>query len=271
MVNNEKNLSPRIKIIQKLYSNTLNPDEKIIYNKSQYKKFIKDVTEGTIERKELIVETIEKFLKDEQAFAQGTITEASPTNSANAAGASGGFGGSATATGPTAGFDPVLISLIRRSMPNLVAYDLAGVQPMSGPTGLIFAMRSRYKDQSGTETFYNEVDTAFSGQSSGNNLTSGISGAAAACRGDACSGVATSLPSCSSSSIMGRIWMFPSPVAAAFNPSLPMSGSSCCSAILPPFAGRIDEAACGGWRCCCGIRGPPMLGEAAVPLGSDVG
>ena len=65
MVNNEKNLSPRIKIIQKLYSNTLNPDEKIIYNKSQYKKFIKDVTEGTIERKELIVETIEKFLKDD--------------------------------------------------------------------------------------------------------------------------------------------------------------------------------------------------------------
>ena len=65
MVNNEKNLSQRIKIIQKLYSNTLNPDEKIIYNKSQYKKFIKDVTEGTIERKELIVETIEKFLKDD--------------------------------------------------------------------------------------------------------------------------------------------------------------------------------------------------------------
>ena len=65
MDNIEKNLSPRIKIIQKLYSNTVNPDEKIIYNKSQYKKFIKDVTEGTIERKELIVETIEKFLKDD--------------------------------------------------------------------------------------------------------------------------------------------------------------------------------------------------------------
>ena len=127
----------------------------------------------------VLLENQEKFLKDEQAFAQGTITEAGPTNSGNAAGASGGFGGSSAAAGPTAGFDPVLISLIRRSMPNLVAYDLAGVQPMSGPTGLIFAMRSRYKDQSGTETFYNEVDTAFSGQSSGNDLTSGISGAAA--------------------------------------------------------------------------------------------
>ena len=98
----------------------------------------------------VLLENQEKFLKDEQAFAQGTITEASPTNSANAAGASGGFGADSAAGGPTAGFDPVLISLIRRSMPNLVAYDLAGVQPMSGPTGLIFAMRSRYKDQSGS-------------------------------------------------------------------------------------------------------------------------
>ena len=60
-----------------------------------------------------------------------------------------GFSGDATAAGPVAGFDPVLISLIRRAMPNLVAYDLAGVQPMSGPTGLIFAMRSRYSAQNG--------------------------------------------------------------------------------------------------------------------------
>ena len=65
MINLNKNNTPRIKIIQKLYSNSLNPDEKIVYNKSQYKKFIKDVTEGTIERKELIVETIEKYLKDD--------------------------------------------------------------------------------------------------------------------------------------------------------------------------------------------------------------
>ena len=65
MANIVKNSTPRIKIIQKLYSNSLNPDEKIIYNKSQYKKFIKDVTEGTIERKELIEETIIKYLKDD--------------------------------------------------------------------------------------------------------------------------------------------------------------------------------------------------------------
>ena len=65
MVNIVKNLTPRVKIIQKLYSKITNPDEKIIYNKSQYKKFIKDVTEGTLERNELIEETIEKFLKDD--------------------------------------------------------------------------------------------------------------------------------------------------------------------------------------------------------------
>ena len=65
MINTTKNSTPRVKIIQKIYSKTLNPDEKIIYNKSQYKKFIKDVTEGTLERIELIEETIEKFLKND--------------------------------------------------------------------------------------------------------------------------------------------------------------------------------------------------------------
>ena len=90
-------------------------------------------------------------------------------NTATANGAAG-FSASADAGGPVAGFDPVLISLIRRSMPNLMAYDLAGVQPMSGPTGLIFAMRSRYGGNDGDETFYNEVDSAFSGQNDGRTL-----------------------------------------------------------------------------------------------------
>ena len=89
----------------------------------------------------VLLENQEKFLRDEQSFAQGNINEAAPTNSAGSNPT--GFSNAATAAGPVAGFDPVLISLIRRSMPNLVAYDLAGVQPMSGPTGLIFAMRSR--------------------------------------------------------------------------------------------------------------------------------
>ena len=113
----------------------------------------------------VLLENQEKFLREQSAFEQsGSFLTESPTMSGNAAGAQGGFGGGATAAGPVAGFDPVLISLIRRSMPNLIAYDLAGVQPMSGPTGLIFAMRSRYQNQSGSETFFNEVDSAFSGQ-----------------------------------------------------------------------------------------------------------
>ena len=63
-------------------------------------------------------------------------------------------------------FDPILISLVRRSLPNLIAYDVCGVQPMTGPTGLIFAMRSRYSAQNGTEAFYNEANTFFSGSNS---------------------------------------------------------------------------------------------------------
>mgnify|MGYP002023806793 FL=1 len=122
----------------------------------------------------VLLENQEKFMNEERAF----LSEA-PTNAANAAGASGGFGGGATAGGPVAGFDPVLISLIRRSMPNLVAYDLAGVQPMNGPTGLIFAMRSRYTNQSGTEALFNEADTAFSGQNDGGDLAQGDYTAAA--------------------------------------------------------------------------------------------
>ena len=121
----------------------------------------------------VLLENQEKFLREEQAFSQGINLMETPTNAANAAGASGGFSGSADGAGPVAGFDPVLISLIRRSMPNLVAYDLAGVQPMSGPTGLIFAMRSRYVDQNGNETFFDEVDSAYSGQDDGYNTTTG--------------------------------------------------------------------------------------------------
>ena len=63
-------------------------------------------------------------------------------------------------------FNPVLISLVRRAMPNLIAYDIAGVQPMSGPTGLIFAMKSRYGTQAGAEALFDEANTAFSGNSS---------------------------------------------------------------------------------------------------------
>jgi len=96
----------------------------------------------------VILENQEKSMKEDNAF----LSEAAPTNS-----------GHAPAGANVAGWDPILISLVRRAMPNLIAYDVAGVQPMTGPTGLIFAMRSRYSSQTGTEAFYNEADNDFSG------------------------------------------------------------------------------------------------------------
>ena len=108
-----------------------------------------------------ILENTEKALMesgDMSASMTGLLSEA-PTNAAGA----DGFTSGATATGPVAGYDPVLISLVRRAMPNLMAYDIAGVQPMTGPTGLIFAMRSKYTNQAGAEAFYAEADTDFSG------------------------------------------------------------------------------------------------------------
>ena len=105
----------------------------------------------------VLLENQEKMLQEERAF----LSEAPTSSIANGSG-NIGYVGSSSDGGNQAGFDPVLISLIRRAMPNLVAYDLAGVQPMNGPTGLIFAMRSRYTNQSGEEALFNEADTAFS-------------------------------------------------------------------------------------------------------------
>ena len=109
-----------------------------------------------------LLENQEIALREEREF----LSEA-PTNSVS--------------NGGVANFDPVLISLIRRAMPNLVAYDLAGVQPMNGPTGLIFAMRSRYTSMSGTEALFNEADTAFSnsGISTSNPYVANSDGTAA--------------------------------------------------------------------------------------------
>ena len=123
----------------------------------------------------VLLENQEKFLREQSAFENGSsmLTE-QPTNNTGSTSTVAGLSADSTASGPMAGFDPVLISLIRRAMPNLVAYDVAGVQPMSGPTGLIFAMRSRYKTNLGTETFYNEVNSAFSGQPSGEDDTAGF-------------------------------------------------------------------------------------------------
>ena len=104
----------------------------------------------------VILENQEKALKEDAAF----LSEAAPTN----------------ATGSNIqNWNPILISLVRRAMPNLIAYDICGVQPMSGPTGLIFAMRSRFNAQNGTEALFDEADTDFSARNKAGSSTSGAS------------------------------------------------------------------------------------------------
>ena len=100
----------------------------------------------------LVLENQEKALYEEAAN-MGRLFEATPINVAPTSPSSGNI----------QGFDPILIGLVRRALPNLMAYDICGVQPMTGPTGLIFAMRSRYAAPDGTEAFYNEANTVFAG------------------------------------------------------------------------------------------------------------
>ena len=104
----------------------------------------------------VILENQQKALREDAQF----LGEAAPVN-ATAAGAN-----------PMANWDPILISLVRRAMPNLIAYDICGVQPMTGPTGLIFAMRSRFQDQSGAEALVDEADSGFSNYDAAGDLTS---------------------------------------------------------------------------------------------------
>jgi hypothetical protein len=106
----------------------------------------------------VLLENQEKALIEEKQ----ALWEATPVNAMGA-----GFSGqvNSPANSNLAGYDPILISLVRRAMPNLMAYDVCGVQPMTGPTGLIFAMKSNYSVQGGTEALFNEADTDFAGSS----------------------------------------------------------------------------------------------------------
>ena len=118
----------------------------------------------------ILLENQQSDLVDQQNFSQnGSFLTEAPTNSAG----TGGYSQAASDAGPVAGFDPVLISLVRRAMPNLVAYDLAGVQPMQAPASIVFALRSRYNGQTGDETFFDEVNTGFSGQDDGFDVAHG--------------------------------------------------------------------------------------------------
>ena len=114
-----------------------------------------------------LLENQEIALKEETAQAQGNyISEAAAANNI----------GTGSAPNNIGTFDPVLISLVRRAMPNLIAYDIAGVQPMTGPTGLIFAMKSKYSSQTGSEAFFDEADTDFSGTGTHQADPTGLSG-----------------------------------------------------------------------------------------------
>ena len=115
----------------------------------------------------VILENQEKAVREDRSF----MAEAAPANSVAGAGVDN--------------WDPVLISLVRRAMPNLIAYDICGVQPMTGPTGLIFAMKSRYGTQDGAEALFDEANTEFSGD----NATTDNAGAS----GDAQAGTNPSI------------------------------------------------------------------------------
>jgi len=111
-----------------------------------------------------ILENTQRDISEVQSFTGGTLLSEDTTNTTGAG---------------INNFDPVMIALVRRAMPNLIAYDVCGVQPMTGPTGLIFAMRSHYNNQTnnGTnEAFYNEANTGFSTVNSGNTQVVGQAG-----------------------------------------------------------------------------------------------
>ena len=98
------------------------------------------------------------LLENQQKY----LTEAAPANN---------YGG-----GNINSWDPILISLVRRAMPNLIAYDVCGVQPMTAPTGLIFALKSHYDSQTGTEALFNEADTSFGGSGGTGGAISTVNG-----------------------------------------------------------------------------------------------
>jgi len=116
----------------------------------------------------LVLENQEIALRQEAA-AYGNLWETAPANALADGGMSPVIGGE----GNIKGFDPILIGLVRRALPNLMAYDVCGVQPMTGPTGLIFAMRTQYANNTDMlgEALYNEADTDFSGTGTHDNLT----------------------------------------------------------------------------------------------------
>lgn len=168
-----------------------------------------------------ILENTERAIREARAsHGSSFLGEAAPTN----------------VTGDAVdNFDPVLISLVRRSMPNLIAYDVCGVQPMTGPTGLIFAMRARYDSQTGTETFYNEVDTGHTGRGGANASVSDAGYTAANTVGGAATNVGTA-PSANTNAT-NELYNF----GGGMKTSLAEGLGSSTTAIFPEMAFSIEK------------------------------
>lgn len=169
-----------------------------------------------------VLENTENAIREARAAGMngGFMTEAAPTNATGSA---------------VDNFDPVLISLVRRAMPNLVAYDICGVQPMTGPTGLIFAMRARYDNQSGTETFYNEVDTGHSARGGANAAATAAGYSAANTVGGQAENIGT-YPA-ASNNVGGNTYNF----AGGIQTSLAEGLGSNTTAIFPEMAFSIEK------------------------------
>ena len=122
----------------------------------------------------LCLENTEKqYVSDKAVQSGGLLTEATPNTVLGLATATATSGAAGNPTHDDAAefADPVLISMVRRAMPQLIAYDICGVQPMSGPTGLVFALRARFGTSDGAEALYSEADTTQSGGSGSNATT----------------------------------------------------------------------------------------------------
>ena len=173
-----------------------------------------------------LLENTESATREARASMHGSfLGEAAPTNS-----------GVAPAGSNIDTFDPVLISLVRRAMPNLIAYDVCGVQPMTGPTGLIFAMRARYANQEGTETFYNEVNTGYSSRG-GSNTSAETAGYASATAAGGAAGNVTNPGIGTANNAGGGTYNFAGGLATAVAEGLGSSNTT----LFPEMAFSIEK------------------------------
>lgn len=167
-----------------------------------------------------LLENTQESFRSERAQSSGFLAEAGPTNSTGSA---------------VDNYDPILISLVRRAMPNLIAYDICGVQPMTGPSGLIFAMRSRYGSQAGAEAFYNEANTGWSARGGANATPTQAGWSANTVPGGAAGNVGTAPGAANNSG--ASIYNF----AGGVSTELAEGAGSNTTAIFPEMAFSIEK------------------------------